>query len=100
MANRAVREVTGRAAAAAAADLWRRSYAGYTSQRLRSECIDRLRSSKARFVDNPKPAVLLPWEVAKKVVLWIDIVAKSASAEERVDIATVGELTKNLAQMI
>lgn len=100
MANRAVREVTGRAAAAAAADLWRRSYAGYTSQRLRSECIDRLRSSKARFVDNPKPAVLLPREITKKVVFGVNIVSKSTGAEEGVDIATVWELAENLTQEI
>jgi hypothetical protein len=98
VAKRTIRKVTGRASAAAG--LGRRSFTGNASQRLRSECIDRLRSRKASFIHNPKPAVLLPREVAKKVVFWVDIVAKSASAEEGVDVAAVGKLTKNLAQMI
>lgn len=98
MPNRAVCEVTGRAAGAAG--LWRRSYAGYTSQRLRGECIDRLRSSKARFVDNPEPAILLPREVAKKIIFRINIVTKSAGAKEGVDKAAVGELAENLTQLI
>jgi hypothetical protein len=94
--RRAVREVTGRATTTAG--LGRRSYAGDSSQRLRNKCIDWLRSSKASFVDNPKASVLLPWKVTKKVVFGIDIVAKRASTEEGVDIATIGELTKDLAQ--
>jgi len=67
---------------------------------LRSECIDWLCSSKASFIDDPKPAVLLPWEVAKKVIFWVDIVAKSASAKEDVDVAAIGKLTKYLTQLI
>ena len=98
VAKRAVREVTGRTIAAAV--LWRRSHTGYTSQGLRSECINWLCSSKASFVDYPEPAVLLPWEVAQKVIFWVDVVAKSASAEEGVDIAAIGKLTKNLTQLI
>jgi hypothetical protein len=64
------------------------------------ERVHLLGTSEPRIIDDPKSTVLLPWEVAQKMIFGVDVVAKCLGAEECVDIATVRKLAEDLYENV
>lgn len=72
------------------------SLSGDASKCLRSERVHFLSPSETRVVDYPKSAVLVPWEIAEKMIFWVHIVAEGLGTEEGVNKTTVRELAEYL----
>ena len=71
-----------------------------TTERLGGKRVEARRTSKAGLIDDPQPAVLLPWEVLEEMVFRVDVVAECSRAEEHVEEATLGKLAENLQDRI